>query len=113
MNRHTFEVTGENFQAQVLDAAQPVLVEFGAEWCPPCKMIAPILNEIAESHAGQMRVGTLDVDAHPEIQLMFGVMGLPTMILFSGGAPVKRLIGYQPRQKIEAQIAPYLTTQEA
>lgn len=105
---NTFELTSSNFQSQVIESRLPVLVDFGAEWCPPCRMLEPIVNEIAGAFAAQMRVGTLDADAYPELQERYGVMGLPTLILFVNGAAVKRIVGYQPRQRIEAQIKPYL-----
>jgi len=108
MAKHTFEVTSDNFQAEVLDSALPVLVDFGADWCPPCKMIAPLVDEIAQKYAGQLRVGDLDSDAHPDVIMAFGVMGLPTLILFQNGQPVQRIVGFQPREVIEAKILPYL-----
>lgn len=113
MNHHTFEVTGDNFQAQVLDADTPVLVEFGAAWCPPCKMLAPIVESIAQKYEGKIRVGTLDVDAHPSLQMRYGVMGLPTLILFRDGEPVQHIVGYTPMQRIEAKLAPHLQLSKA
>ncbi len=105
---HTLELTQENFQAQVIHSTLPVLVDFTADWCPPCKMIAPYLADIAGAYSDQLRVGTLDVDAHPQIMEQYGVMGLPTLILFQNGEPVQRMVGFQPRQRIEAQIVPHL-----
>lgn len=113
MRRHTFEVTSANFQAQVLQSDVPVLVDFTADWCPPCKMIAPLVDEIAAKYQGKLRVGTLDADAHPDLQQRFGVMGLPTLILFQGGKPVHRIIGFQPGSRLEAQIVPFLQAQKA
>ena len=112
-SRNIFEITADNFQTDVLDAALPVLVDFTADWCPPCKMLAPIVDAIAGAYTDKMRVGSIDVDVYPELQQQYGVMGLPTLILFQGGVPVKRIIGYQPRQKIEGQITAHLTTTEA
>lgn len=112
-SHNIFEVTADNFQAEVLDAALPVLVDFTADWCPPCKMLAPVVDAIAGAYTDKMRVGSIDVDAHPELQHQFGVMGIPTLILFQGGVPVKRIVGYQPRQKIEGQLAEHLATNEA
>lgn len=97
-----------NFQTEVLDAGLPVLVDFGAEWCPPCRMLEPIVDQMAAAYAGKMRVGSVDVDAYPELQERYGVMGLPTLILFQNGEPVHHMIGYQPRQRLEAQLTPYL-----
>jgi thioredoxin 1 len=113
MSQQVFEVTSANFQAEVLESALPVLVEFGADWCPPCKMIEPLVAEIARKYAGQLRVGTLDSDLHPDVIQEYGVMGLPTLILFRNGAAVKRMVGYQPRERLEAQLVPHLQPQQA
>ena len=113
MNHLTFEATDENFGAQVLDSALPVLIEFTADWCPPCKMLAPIVHELASKYEGKLRVGLLDSDANPEAIRQFGVMGLPTLILFVGGSPVTRSVGYMPRERIEAKILPHLAIEKA
>lgn len=108
----TIEITTANFQSQVLNSELPVLVDFGADWCPPCRMLEPVVDDIAEAYAGQLRVGSLNVDNHPELQERYGVMGLPTLILFQRGEPVHTMVGYQPRQRLESQIKPYLTNVE-
>jgi thioredoxin 1 len=113
MNHLTFEATDRNFGTQVLDAGSPVLIEFTADWCPPCKMLAPIINQLAEKYEGKMRVGLLDADANPEMIQRYSVMGMPTLILFVDGAPVERIIGYTPRERIEAKLLPHLTTEKA
>ena len=110
---HTFEVTQANFQAQVLNADLPVLVEFGADWCPPCKMIAPGVKALAEKYQGKLNVGMIDADDFPDLVLQYGVMGLPTLILFRGGQPVQRIVGFQPKERIEAQIVPFLQAEKA
>ncbi len=104
MSQFTFEITAANFEETVVRSALPVLVEFTADWCPPCRMLAPVLDEIARRYEGALKVGTLDADAYPALQQQFGVMGLPTMILFRDGKPVDGLVGYTPRQKIEARL---------
>lgn len=108
MLKHAFEATTANFKQEVLQASQPVLVDFGADWCPPCKMIAPIVDQLAEKYAGQMRVASVNVDEQPDIQMAYGVMGLPTLILFQDGKPVKQIVGYKPREAIEAAILPFV-----
>ncbi len=113
MSQNLFEVTADNFQEQVLQSDLPVLVEFGADWCPPCKMLAPLLDEMAVSLAGKLRIGEIDSDVHPQLVEMFGVMGLPTLILFQKGQPVQKIVGYQPRSRIEAQIMPHLSLENA
>src|SRR5579871_2703329 len=109
----TFEVTTSNFTQTVLQSAQPVLVEFGADWCPPCKMLAPTIHALADKYAGKMQVGMIDSDAEPDLVQRYGVMGLPTLILFKNGKPVKQMIGFQPRERLEAQITPFLQLEKA
>ncbi|MEO8393819.1 MAG: thioredoxin domain-containing protein [Chloroflexota bacterium] len=109
----TFEVTAANFQDQVLGSALPVLVEFGADWCPPCKMLAPTIHALATKYTDKMHVGIIDADQYPEFIQRYGVMGLPTLILFQNGKPVQRMVGFQPKERIEAQLLPYLQTEKA
>lgn len=85
MSEHIVHVTDASFDEDVLSAEQPVLVDFWAEWCGPCKMIAPVLSEIADEYAGKLKVCKVDVDANPEIPPKFGIRGIPTLILFKGG----------------------------
>ncbi|MBX3066211.1 MAG: thioredoxin [Anaerolineae bacterium] len=113
MSQHTFEVTDENFAAQVLQSDLPVLVDFTADWCPPCKMIAPYVDDIAQKYQDKLVVGTLDSDAYPQFTDQYGVMGLPTLILFHKGEPVQRIVGFMPREKIEARIVPHLQLEQA
>ncbi len=87
-------ITDTTFDADVLSSRTPVLVEFGAAWCPPCRMIAPVLEAVAAERAGRLRVVTIDVDAHPSIQTRYGVLSLPTLLLFAEGRPVRRVVGY-------------------
>jgi thioredoxin 1 len=113
MHHLTFETTDQDFGTQVLQSTLPVLIEFTADWCPPCKMLAPIINEIAHKYEGKLRVGLLDSDINPEMVQQYGVMGLPTLILFVDGLPAERIIGYTPRERIEAKILPHLAMQNA
>jgi thioredoxin len=91
---HVRELHTGSFDEEVLGAAGPVLVDFSADWCPPCKMIDPVVEELAASLAGQVTVGRLDVDRDPEVSIRYGVLGMPTLILFVGGRPVDRLVGF-------------------
>src|SRR6185503_11387259 len=102
MNEYIFEVSAENFQEQVIQSEMPVLLDFGATWCPPCRMLDPIVDELATKYDGQMRVGKVDVDISPDIQERYGVMGVPTLILFKEGQPVEYLVGFRPRHQIES-----------
>lgn len=113
MHHPTFEATTHNFDAQVLQSSLPVLIEFTADWCPPCKMLTPILHQIASHYAGKLRVGLLDTDAHPAIMQRYSIMGLPTLMLFVNGEPVERIVGFTPRARIEAKLLPYLTSENA
>lgn len=101
-------ITDETFEAEVLQAELPVLTDFWANWCPPCKMIAPILDEIAAEYAGKLKVAKLDVDTNPRTALRFGVMSIPTLILFKNGQPVERLVGAMPKRNLLAKITPHL-----
>ena len=108
MGLKTFEVNKDEFQAQVLESDTPVLVDFWAEWCGPCKMIAPIVDEIAEEYEGKLRVAKLDADANPEVLMSFGIMGIPTLILFKGGEAVERITGFKPKNKIISKIEAHI-----
>jgi thioredoxin 1 len=102
-------VTDTSFQSEVLSASQPVLVDFWAEWCGPCKMVAPIVEEIATENKGKLKVVKLDVDENPQRAQEFGVMSIPTLIVFKNGQPVERLVGYMPKTKLLQAIQPHLS----
>jgi thioredoxin 1 len=85
---------GPTFEADVLNASEPVVVDFYADWCPPCRMMTPVVEQLAGEYAGKVTIGKLDVDANPDIQMRYGVMGIPTLGLFQGGKLVDRLVGY-------------------
>lgn len=85
-----------------------VLVDFWATWCGPCKMIAPIVAEIASENDGKITVGKLDVDANGQTAMKYGVMSIPTLILFKNGQPVERLVGYMPKERLMNKIKPHL-----
>jgi len=102
------ETTDATFDADVLGATGPVLVDFWASWCPPCRMVAPIVEEIAAEQAGRLTVAKVDADASPRTAHRFEVMSLPTLILFKDGREVERLIGYMPKSRLMARIAPHL-----
>jgi thioredoxin 1 len=102
-------LTDANFEELVEQRKGVALVDFWAEWCGPCKMIAPIVEQIAEENGDKMLVGKLDVDANSKTAMRFGVMSIPTLILFKDGEPVERLVGYRPKEQLMAKIRPYLS----
>jgi thioredoxin 1 len=102
------EVNDENFEVEVLQADLPVLVDFGAEWCHPCKQLDPIVEELAEEWDGRVKVFKLDVDSNINTTMNYGVMGVPSLILFIEGEPVERLTGLVPKQRILKAIDPHL-----
>jgi len=98
-----------NFEAEVLKAEQPVLVDFWAEWCAPCRMIAPIVEEIAREYAGKIKVGKLDVDHNPQVSMSFGIRSIPTLLIFQNGKPVDQIIGAVPKSQLLAKLTPFLS----
>ena len=101
--------TDATFADDVLASTTPVLVDFTADWCPPCKMIAPVLDRIATENADRMRVVALDVDAQPQTAQRYNVLGMPTLALFVKGELVTTIVGAQPQQAIMKALDPYLS----
>lgn len=101
-------VTDVTFDAEVLETKEPVLVDFWAEWCGPCKMIAPILKDVAEEQNGKLKVAKLDVDGNMATARRFGVSSIPTLILFKDGKAVQRVVGYTPKDRLMKTLAPHL-----
>ncbi len=109
MAGNTFEATEQNFQEEVIQSEIPVLVDFWAEWCQPCKAIAPIVEQIAFEKADVLKVGKLDADAHYDLITQYGIRGIPTLILFKNGKDVHRITGFKPKDKILSEIETYLS----
>ncbi len=102
-------VTDDSFEEKVLKSSLPVLTDFWAEWCGPCHMVAPILEDIAGTYDGQLKVAKLNVDNNPQTATRFGIRSIPTMMLFKDGQPVETLIGFMPKEQLLKKLEPHLS----
>ena len=96
--------TDQNFEAEVLKSSTPVLVDFWAVWCTPCKIVDPIVHELAGEYEGKLKVGKLNVDENPEVSQSFNVMSIPTLMIFKDGQPVRSVVGAQSKENIKKAI---------
>ena len=103
------EVTDSNFQAEVLESEKPVLVDFWAPWCGPCRMVAPVVEEIAKERGEELKVVKMNTDENQQTAINYNIMSIPTLILFRHGQPAKTVIGAYPKKRLEAELEPALT----
>ena len=94
-------ITAENFETEVMSSDKPVLVDFWAEWCMPCRMIAPLVEELAATYAGKLKVGTVNVDEQPDLANRFGIISIPALLVFKNGELVQQKLGAVPKHEIE------------
>ncbi len=104
MGGPVIDITDGNFESEVVKSDTPVLVDFSAEWCGPCKKLAPIVRDLAVAYEGRLKVGHLDVDGSPATAVQFGVMSVPTLLFFKGGRPADQIVGAVSRQTLEEAI---------
>ena len=112
MSEHTKAVTDESFRQDVLEAPGPVLVDFWAEWCGPCKAVGPVLDELARDYAGKLTVAKVDIDENPVTPNEYGVRGIPTMLLFRDGKLLDQKVGAMPKSALKDWIAGQLEGEE-
>ena len=102
------ELTETNFELEVLKATTPVLVDFWAVWCGPCKMIAPIVDELATEYEGKLKIGKVDVDNHQQIAMQYGIRSIPTLLVFKDGKVVEQIVGAAPKKSLVDKLAKQL-----
>ena len=102
------EVTDNNFQAEVIESDVPVLVDFWAPWCGPCRMVAPVVEEIAQERAGELKVVKMNTDENQQTAMTYNILSIPTLILFRNGQAAKTVVGAYPKRKLEAELEPAL-----
>lgn len=104
MSEHTVTLTTDNFQQEALKGPTPIVVDFWAAWCHPCRAVAPVLDELAAKYTGKVRVGKVNVDDHQDLAIQYGVLNIPTLVFLKGGQETDRVIGVAPKSQLEAKF---------
>jgi len=104
MAGNVVEITDQNFQSEVIDSGEPVLIDFWAPWCGPCRMIAPMVEELAGEYKGSVKIGKINIDDNPSAANNFGVSSIPTLMIFKAGEVIDRFVGVQPKNKLQAAL---------
>ncbi len=102
------EITDANFQTEVLKSGTPVLIDFWAEWCGPCKMIAPVVEELANEYQGKLKVGKLDVDNNQQVAMQYGIRSIPTLLIFKDGKVVDQVVGAVPKKMLVEKVTKHV-----
>jgi len=103
------ELTDDSFEEEVINADNPVLVDFWAEWCGPCRMVSPIVDELADEYDGKAKFGKVDVDNNPEISTKYGIRSIPSLLIFKGGEVVDQIVGAVPKSQLKKQLEAQLS----
>lgn len=98
------KITNENFKEEVLLSEQPVLIDFWAPWCAPCRMMGPVIEQLANEYEGKVKIGKVNVDEEPELSQTFGILSIPTIVLIKNGKVVKKVVGVTPKAELEAML---------
>lgn len=104
MGQFTVELTDGNFDAEVLQSGNPVLVDFWAPWCGPCRQISPLIDQLGQQYAGKVKVGKVNIDDNPEVTNQYGIQSIPTLMVFRGGEVAERFVGMPPKAKLEQAL---------